>query len=160
MDWHLAIERNGEALRCILAMLVAMAGRGSRTHLPRRVHRACLRLLRPAESAARRLIVVAARGVIVTLPPIRPRAPAARKRHSAFVRAGHGTGIVMRAGGTAGLPSLGSTRKPVTRLALPLLDTLPRLTSSRPRTVPPSQAPRRRRMAAAIREARHGLELW
>jgi hypothetical protein len=32
-----------------------------------------LRLLRPAESAARRLIIAAARGIVVTLPPFRPR---------------------------------------------------------------------------------------
>jgi hypothetical protein len=43
-----------------------------RTTLPRHLHRAVLRLLRPAESAARRLIIIAARGLVVTLPPPRP----------------------------------------------------------------------------------------
>ncbi len=92
MDWDAAIEKNREALKHILAMLVAMAGleleelRGQFTFfrqkgrsgsglaraeksklspaltLPRRLHRAILRLLRPAEAAVRRLIVVAARG--------------------------------------------------------------------------------------------------
>ncbi|MEW9805419.1 hypothetical protein ABUE31_05410 [Mesorhizobium sp. ZMM04-5] len=45
------------------------------TTLPRHLHRAILRLLRPAESAVRRLIVVAARGLVVALPPARPRRP-------------------------------------------------------------------------------------
>src|SRR5688572_18549084 len=101
MDWTLAIEKNREALKRMLAMLVAMAGLGHsaigsrqsepargadgltvpdcllptadcRT-LPRHLHRAILRLLRPAESAARRLIIVMARGLVVTLPPARPR---------------------------------------------------------------------------------------
>ncbi|WP_442581206.1 hypothetical protein ACSBOB_04175 [Mesorhizobium sp. ASY16-5R] len=96
------VETNREALKRILTMLVAMAemafGRPlssvlqeaaaapktSRTGrsrpstaftLPRHLYRAILRLLRPAESAARRLIVAAARGIVVTLPPFRPRKP-------------------------------------------------------------------------------------
>ncbi|MGB8314168.1 MAG: hypothetical protein WCE69_06720, partial [Aestuariivirga sp.] len=36
------------------------------------LHRAVLRVLRPAESAVRRLIVIAARGVVVELAPSRP----------------------------------------------------------------------------------------
>ncbi|TYR29733.1 hypothetical protein FY036_23125 [Mesorhizobium microcysteis] len=90
MDWNRAIERNREALGRVLAMLVAMAGLAAgqsktagpqsgstpaaggppdcrlpsadcRPTLPRHLHRAVLRLLRPAESAARRLIIVMAR---------------------------------------------------------------------------------------------------
>jgi hypothetical protein len=41
--------------------------------LPRHLYRAILLLLRPAESAVRRLIIAAARGIVVTLPPFRPR---------------------------------------------------------------------------------------
>jgi hypothetical protein len=37
--------------------------------LPRHLHRAILRLLRPAEAATRRLIIAAARGLVVVLPP-------------------------------------------------------------------------------------------
>ena len=103
MDWNLAIERNHAALGRIVAMLVAMAGLASLTSplagedgsarrgeaealaepgegcfspaptLPRHLHRAILRLLRPAESAVRRLVVVMARGLVVTLAPPRPR---------------------------------------------------------------------------------------
>jgi hypothetical protein len=43
--------------------------------LPRHFLLAILRLLRPAESAARRLIIASARGLIVTLPPPRKRKP-------------------------------------------------------------------------------------
>jgi len=39
--------------------------------LPRHLHRAILRLLRPAEAAAPRLIIAAARGLAVVLPPAR-----------------------------------------------------------------------------------------
>ena len=101
MDWNAMtgpddpIERNREALKGILATLLAMAGLGSNGQLPffpqegaaasglapaeksklspaltltRRVHSAVLSLLRPAESAARRLIIALARGIVVTLP--------------------------------------------------------------------------------------------
>ncbi len=100
MDWNAAIDKNREALKRILAMLVAMAEVGLRGQftffpqkgadvsrlalaekskpppalvLPRQLHRALLRLLRPAEAAARRLIIVAARGLV--LPPPRPHKP-------------------------------------------------------------------------------------
>ena len=44
--------------------------------LPRRLHRAVLRQLRPLESATRRLIIVAARDLpMPALPPLRPRKP-------------------------------------------------------------------------------------
>jgi hypothetical protein len=130
MDWNAAIEKNSEALKRILAMLVAMAGlRGQFTffpqegaaasrlalaeksklspalNLPRHLHRAVLRLLRPAESAARRLIIVAARGLIVSPQPARQNEPATRPNPGRVVPA----------------PSE-SPRVP----ALPLLDPLPR----------------------------------
>ena len=75
MDWARAIERNSEALKGIVAALFAMLGlAGTETvaRLPRSVHSAVLRLLRPAESAVRRLIVIAARGLVVKLAPARP----------------------------------------------------------------------------------------
>jgi hypothetical protein len=116
MDWTAAIGRNREALKRVLAMLVAMAGlggastsplRGGRREasgggsiptmtptrqsddcrpplkgevgaeltLPRRLHRAVLRLLRPAEAAARRLVIVAARGIVVPVAPQRRPEP-------------------------------------------------------------------------------------
>ena len=119
MDWNAAIENNREALKRVLAMLVAMAGLDDRpTTLPRHLHRAVLGLLRPAEAAVRRLIVVAARGIVVALPPARPR-----KLRPTFtiLRNGIGTGIVMPRGFRPGAGT------PAARtLALPLVDPLPR----------------------------------
>jgi hypothetical protein len=75
MDWELAIKRNSEALKGIIVTLFAMLGlAGTETvaRIPQDLHRAVLRLLRPAESAVRRLIVIAARGLVVKLAPSRP----------------------------------------------------------------------------------------
>lgn len=135
MDWEAAVAKNREALKRIVLSLVAMAAvAGARTHLPRRLHRACLRLLRPAESATRRLIVVAARGLSVTLPPLRPRKVELANRPGFTLN---------RRGNPVPLPRRGPSRtKPVTRLSLPLFDTLPHLGPRRGRTVPPHRAPR------------------
>jgi hypothetical protein len=70
MDWAMAIERNSEALLRVVALLVAMVrvkGGGVAAFLPREVYAAALILLRPAESAVRRLIIMAARGIVVKL---------------------------------------------------------------------------------------------
>ncbi len=75
MDWARAIERNSEALKGIVAALFAMlglAGVAPVARIPRSVHSAVLRVLRPAESAVRRLVVIAARGLVVKLAPSRP----------------------------------------------------------------------------------------
>ncbi len=74
MDWPLAIDRNRQALMQIIAALFALAGLtlpglsrrslgedGRRAiTLPRHLVRAILLILRPAESAARRLILILA----------------------------------------------------------------------------------------------------
>jgi hypothetical protein len=75
MDWATAIERNSEALKGIVAALFAMLGLvGSATvaRISQPLHRAVLRVLRPAESAMRRLVVIAARGLVVKFAPARP----------------------------------------------------------------------------------------
>lgn len=139
MDWNAAVEKNREALKRIVAMLVAMAGlRGQFTFFPqqgrstpslslaeksklspaltRRLHRAVLKLLRPTEAAVRRLIIVAARGLAVVLPPTRPRKPRPE------LRRGAGAGV-----------SLAQAQSLSHRLSqLPLLDLL-RLPRVRPR---------------------------
>jgi hypothetical protein len=75
MKWQSAIDKNCMVLKGILATLFAMvAVSGDRSaRLPRHLHRFALRLLRPAESAARRLIIVAARGLSVEFQPPRLR---------------------------------------------------------------------------------------
>jgi hypothetical protein len=149
------IEKNRLALKVILAALVGMAKLGQsamgsrqlepasdpdcvtscllptadcRPTLPRHLHRAILRLLRPAESAARRLAIALAR-YLPPLPPVRPRKPGPPNRtHKAslLVRAGVGTGIVVRRDAPlpAGLAHLAPTKR--VSHSFPLLDPLPR----------------------------------
>ncbi|MBX9462351.1 MAG: hypothetical protein KL840_05210 [Aquamicrobium sp.] len=165
MDWHVAIERNREALKRVLAMLVAMAGLGNgqpsiasrqsgsvqpadgridhllptaecRPTLPRHLHRAVLRLLRPAEAAARRLIVVAARDLVVTLPPARPRKPAPQPVAPALRR----LGIAVSPLATGAAAAITAPARPRPAPSLPLVD--PIHLPGRGRPVPPHKAPR------------------
>jgi hypothetical protein len=74
-DWPRAIARNRDALVPILAALVAMLGLTDGAaigRIERSLHRAVLRLLRPVESAVRRLIFIAARGLAVKPRAARP----------------------------------------------------------------------------------------
>ena len=174
MDWDRVIERNRDALKRILAALVVMAGfadvslpfscgrrcrgeaeadegcceeRRPRT-LPRHLHRAVLRLLRPAEAAARRLIVVAARGLVVEPPkPNNRRLPQPDPKAAHAVLRSLGIAVVMspvdiaRAAAesrAASMKAAAHSRRPP---ILPLVDPL-RRTRLRPRTVPPHAAPR------------------
>ena len=76
MDWDLAIKRNSEVLLEIVADLFAMlgiVGEATVSRLPWPTYRAVLRILRPAESALRRIIVVAAHGLVVKPGSPRPR---------------------------------------------------------------------------------------
>ena len=75
MDWDLVIKRKSEALNAIIAGVFAMlelSGEATVSRLPRAVYYAVLRVLRPAESAVRRLIVIAAHGLVVKVAPSRP----------------------------------------------------------------------------------------
>ncbi len=74
MDWDRALSRNRDALLGIVAALFALLGLqdgGTLAAIPSGVRRAALRVLLPAESAVRRLIVIAARGLVVKPPPSR-----------------------------------------------------------------------------------------
>src|SRR3954468_17112174 len=75
MDWAKAIAINQTALIRMVAALIAMVGLtgdGPVARLERPIYRAVLRVLRPAEAAVRRLIVIAAKGLKAKLPPMRP----------------------------------------------------------------------------------------
>ena len=75
MDWDLAIKRNSEALKGIIEALFVMlglVGEATVSRIPPTLHSAVLRVLRPAESAVRRLIVIAARGLVVKVAPSHP----------------------------------------------------------------------------------------
>ena len=74
-DWDLTIKRNSEALKGIIETLFAMlglAGEATVSRIPKPLHSAVLLVLRPAESAVRRLIIIAARGLVVKVAPSRP----------------------------------------------------------------------------------------
>jgi hypothetical protein len=192
MDWSVAIEKNREALKRVLAMLVAMAGlgglssplagedgsawrgkaeplaepgegyfSGSRATLPRHLHRAVLRLLRPAESAARRLVIAAARGMVVELPPPRKFKPKPMAMEPLLRRFGiavvvppadltHDAPILPRLRGRGTVLSLskdggggGETQpSPVRAPCFPLFDPLRRPFRNRRRYVPAHAAPR------------------
>ncbi|WP_353644617.1 hypothetical protein [Mesorhizobium sp. WSM2239] len=144
MDWSAAIEKHREALKHILAALVAMAGLGGQftffpqegasprgsaqaeksrlsPALPRHLRLAVLRLLRPAESATRRLIIALARGLVVTLPPPR-KAPQTGKTKivPTILSNGVGTGIAM----PSAIPGGSSSACVPRALSLPLFDPL------------------------------------
>ena len=148
-----AINKNHAALKHILASLVAMAGwtatggtflracgdAGSASILPRHLYVAILRLLRPAEAATRRLVIVLARGISVTLPPLRPAKP---KPGPVLLKDGKGTGIgdtgisLHRLGlaNVAPPPIVQKRTAAATRpLAFPLLDPLRNPFPRRPR---------------------------
>jgi hypothetical protein len=75
MDWAFAIERHREPLLRIVATLFAKIGLaegGAVERLSRPLYRMVLGVLRPAESAVRRLIVVAARDIVLKPSPKRP----------------------------------------------------------------------------------------
>lgn len=126
MDWQAAIDRHGAALRRIVSPLVAMFGADAgaalrapdadpadRPTLARHRHRALMRLLRPAEAAARRLVIAVALAILAppagagtgaaAAPPpadLRPRRahrPGQPAAGQVLVAAGSGrTGIVIR----------------------------------------------------------------
>ncbi len=74
-SWEGVIERNTILLKAIVESLLAMLGGAAR--LKPGVYRRVLHSLRPTESAVRRLIVIAARGLVVK--PMAPRTkPAGR----------------------------------------------------------------------------------
>jgi hypothetical protein len=71
MDWPLAISKNRERLLAIVDALVALLGlsQGGRlTTLPHYLYHKALAILRPAEAAVRRLIVMAAQDLVASAP--------------------------------------------------------------------------------------------
>ena len=84
MDWELAIRRNYEDLAKIVGMIFAAMGIAAGTSvetLPRRVYYAAQRILRPAESAMRRLIFLRMRRM--TMPEQESRSgPKSQRKES------------------------------------------------------------------------------
>jgi hypothetical protein len=71
MFWAAVIDRNSTALKAIIGTLYVLLGHSSR--LTPGVYRRVLRGLRPAESALRRLIVIASRVYVIEVAPPRAR---------------------------------------------------------------------------------------
>ena len=116
MDWARAIEINQTALTRIVAALIAMielAAQGTVARLPQPLYRKALSILRPAESAVRRLIVIAARGVAV-----KPHVVRAMPKGLAFAKVGGA------------------------RASFQLFDSRKRFGSMRPRSAGPKPEPR------------------
>ena len=69
MNWDEIVEQNRRRILAAIAPLLAVLGFDPRRRdeMPRHFYRALLILLRPAESAVRRLIIIAARGIAVKL---------------------------------------------------------------------------------------------
>ena len=85
----MAIKRNSEVLAGIVESLFAMlglVGEATVARLPWPTYRAVLRVLRPAESALRRLIVVAARGLVLKPALPRPRRAGGIKKKGLYQR--------------------------------------------------------------------------
>lgn len=138
VNWDVAIARNRDALLRIVEMLFAMAGLaegGATATLPRHLRNHVLRVLRPAESAARRLIIVAARGMITTL---RPAAGLKREDNA-------GCPASRQAGGNApGLPLIDPLKRFDVRPSLRRPKGFPRISIigvSEPRPIPPGWIP-------------------
>jgi hypothetical protein len=75
INWHRAITTNRQALEQVteeILGLLAVALTGTPELWPQQVQAMVRRLLRPAESALRRLIIIMAKDVKVKLPPKRP----------------------------------------------------------------------------------------
>ena len=82
MDWDHAIKRNSEVLAGIVAdlfFMLGIVGEATVSRISWPAYRAVLRILRPAESALRRLIVVAARGLVIAPTVSRPKPAGAVK---------------------------------------------------------------------------------
>jgi hypothetical protein len=72
MDWAAAISRNRTALLGVVDAIVALIGGREGGPVARHLRNAALALLRPAESAVRRLIVMAAHGLVMRFGTPRP----------------------------------------------------------------------------------------
>jgi hypothetical protein len=141
MNWHLAIEKNHAALKRMLAMLIAMvavSGNDRPATLPRHLQRFVLRLLRLAEAATRRLIIIATRGLAVKLPKPRETRPQPSKPSLDWHNA---LGIAVRPGA---LPVSAKARrpKPSPIPSLSLLDPMKRFGARRRRYAQPAALPR------------------
>nr|WP_295466777.1 hypothetical protein [Mesorhizobium sp.] len=126
IDWDLVIERNVRLLGPIVATLCVMAGLAEPGEgdlsptLPRRIHRAVYRLLRAAEAAVRRLIIVVGRDMVAAEPVMPPLKPNSGPLVTHVPVPVPGLGLAIAAGTQA--PAEAPAER---KLSFPLLDPLP-----------------------------------
>ena len=88
MDWEHAIKRNSEVLAGIVETLfvtLGLVGEATVSRISWPAYRAVLRVLRPAEFALRRLIVVAARNIVIAPVASRPKSAGAVKSKKRWI---------------------------------------------------------------------------
>ena len=135
INWPLAIERNREALLRIVEVLFAMAGLAegrAAANLPRHLRNALNRILRPAEAAARRLIVIAARDLVAEIDQSALRV---NRKPAGSEKKARSTGWVVIAlpGAPVNEPGPSSAKSAAAIPAFPLLDALKRFDIGRRR---------------------------
>jgi hypothetical protein len=158
VDWNRAIARNTAALEAIVAALFVLAGLApgaAPARIARALHAKALRVLRPAESALRRLIVIAARGLVAKpvpkrLKPQGPIPPAQGQGRASFRLFDPRKRFLVRASA-----SLGPKREPRIHVFGNSSPLAPVLQASSQHPLPPSEPdghinaiPLRRRLAA------------
>jgi hypothetical protein len=147
VNWDAVIERNRALLSTLVASLIALAGWAEMpapgtAALPRALRLAILRLLLPAESAVRRLIILAAQGLSVDVPPARAKRSARPKPVPVFWQGRRVPFARFAALAAAGLssPHTVPARPPARRMAFALADRRKRF--GRRRFVPAHRTPR------------------
>ena len=147
INWAKAIEKNRDALVRIVAVLFSIAGLDDNetvATLPRVTRNYLARILRPAESAVRRLIIIAARNMSADVRPSR----------SVILGLGAGTrqtragGEEFKGGTKIRIHSAkGETATKATNRAFPLLDPLKRFSFEPPRRYYATTMPRVRSLS-------------
>lgn len=148
IDINFIIERQLAILLRIVASLVAMAGLASAPPtIPRHLRNSVLRLLRPAESVARRIIFAASREIKITLPPQHPKRPSLEAHHAQLRRLGLAVIVPpaeiarVQAANARKIAQAAARKANPPRYVLPLIEPLPytgppRRKYSRQRSVP------------------------
>jgi hypothetical protein len=135
INWPRAIERNRDALRRIVAMLFVMAGLADgemAAVLPRHLRNHVMRILRPAEAAFRRLVIIAARDLVVEI--LRSASPANGQPGGAGAKpCPTGWVVIGPPSNPAADPERASAKAATAIPAFPLLDPLKRFDFQRRR---------------------------
>lgn len=145
-NWGNIVARHKTALLGVLAGIVAMAGvlAGDKPTLPRHLYRTVLALMRPLESAIRRLMIVAARDVVVKPYPPKPAPPP--QFPPVIAPFSHRYGVVHTPVRSLGIAAWNQPPKPKrpapSTYSIPVADPLPVFGKKRRKRVPAHLGPR------------------